>query len=60
MHRTTSRFWKCFHELPAAVQSVAEENFDLLKRNSRHPSLHFKRIGNFWSAQRYGIGVGPR
>ena len=51
MHRTTSRFWKCFHELPAAVQSVAEENFGLLKRNPRHPSLHFKKIGNFWSAR---------
>ena len=51
MHRTTGRFWKCFHELPAAVQSVAEENFGLLKRNPRHPSLHFKKIGNFWSAR---------
>ena len=51
MHRTSNRFWKSFHELPAAVQSVAEENFDLLKRNPRHPSLHFKRVGKFWSAR---------
>jgi len=51
MHRTTSRFWKSFQELPVAVQSVAEENFHLLKKNPRHPSLHFKRIGKFWSAR---------
>jgi len=51
MHRTTRRFRDCFHGLPAAVQRVAEEKFDLLKRNPRHPSLHFKRVGKFWSAR---------
>ena len=51
MHRTTSRFWDCFHGLPAPIQSVAEEKFDLLKRDPRQPSLHFKTAGKFWSAR---------
>lgn len=51
MHRATRRFWNAFHELPSEVQTLAKENFRLLKRDSRHPSLHFKKIGKFWSAR---------
>ena len=51
MHRTTRRFWECFDELPAEIQRVARENFELLKADSRHPSLHFKKVGDFWSAR---------
>ena len=49
MHRTTARFWACLARLPEAVQRVARENFELLKENSGHPSLHFKWDSlNFW------------
>lgn len=51
MHRTTSRFWKCFENLPIAVQKVAKKNFELLKTNPLHPSLHFKEVGKFWSVR---------
>ncbi|PXF60380.1 MAG: hypothetical protein C4B58_00660 [Deltaproteobacteria bacterium] len=51
MHRTTSRFWKCFEKLPYHIQRIAEENFSLLKENPRHPSLHFKKVGKLWSAR---------
>jgi hypothetical protein len=50
-HRTSSRFWRAFEELPAEVQKLARENYDLLKSNPQHPSLHFKRVGRFWSAR---------
>lgn len=30
---------------------MADENFSLLKKNPRHPSLHFKNIGRFWSVR---------
>ncbi|WP_446686515.1 ParE family toxin-like protein [Rhizobium laguerreae] len=30
---------------------MADGNFDLLKQDPRHPSLHFKRVGRFWSAR---------
>jgi len=51
MHRTTRRFWKCFYELPDAVQAAARENFQRLRANPRHPSLHFKKVGKLWSAR---------
>jgi hypothetical protein len=40
-----------FHELPEEVQALARENYELLKENSRHPSLHFKRVGDYWSVR---------
>jgi hypothetical protein len=51
MHRTTSRFWRAFETLPERVQKIARENFELLKANPRHPSLHFKKVGPFWSVR---------
>jgi hypothetical protein len=40
--------------LPESIRNVADRNFALLKRDSSHPSLHFKKVGRFWSA-RVGI-----
>jgi len=51
MHRTTRRFWKCFDDLPEVVQRTAKKNFELLKKYPTHPSLHFKKVGKFWSAR---------
>ncbi len=53
-HRTNPKFWKFYGELPKAIQELADENFELLKRNPRHPSLHFKKVGRMWSV-RVGI-----
>ncbi len=49
IHHTTKKFWKAYDELPSRVQSVADENFKLLKGDPFHPSLHFKKVGRFWS-----------
>ncbi|HUY15108.1 MAG TPA: hypothetical protein VMX16_15995 [Terriglobia bacterium] len=54
MHRTTARFRTCLARLPEAVQRVARQNFELLKENPSHPSLHFKKVGKLWSV-RVGI-----
>ena len=51
MHRTTPRFWKHFQALPEPVQGIAEKNFELLKSDPLHPSLHFKKVGKLWSAR---------
>lgn len=51
MHRSTSRFWTLLERLPKSVQETAREQFRLLKADSRHPSLHFKRVGKFWSVR---------
>jgi len=57
VHKTTKRFWRCFDELPDFIQELARKNFDLLKSDSNHPSLHFKKVGKFWSAR---IGLNYR
>ncbi len=57
MHRTTDRFWKCFEKLPPHIQELSEENFELLKKDLKHPSLHFKKVGRFWSVR---IGLNYR
>jgi hypothetical protein len=51
MHRITARFCNLFANLPEAAQAVARKNFELLKDNPSHPSLHFKKVGNLWSAR---------
>jgi hypothetical protein len=40
--------------LPSAVQKTADKSFAILKVDARHPSLHFKKVGRFWSV-RVGI-----
>jgi hypothetical protein len=51
MHKTTERFWSRFERLPDSVQRLAQKNFELLKTNPGHPSLHFKKVGSFWSVR---------
>ena len=54
MHRATPQFWSRFDKINPSVQKLAHKNFALLKQNSKHPSLHFKKVGKVWSA-RVGI-----
>jgi hypothetical protein len=54
---TTDRFREAFNNLPVKVQRVANINFERLNKNPRHPSLHFKKIGKFWSLR---IGLNYR
>ena len=53
-HRASTRFWQCYRHLPEEVQKLADSNFALLNRDPPHPSLHFKKVGRYWSA-RVGI-----
>jgi len=50
-HHASPDFWSCYRVLPAPVQELANKAFDLLKADPRHPSLHFKKVGRFWSAR---------
>jgi hypothetical protein len=40
-----------YNALPESVRELADRAFALLKRNPRHPSLHVKKVGRFWSAR---------
>jgi hypothetical protein len=57
-HHADPDFWLLFDVLPKKVQKLARRNFALLKRNPKHPSLHFKRVGQYWSV-RVGRDHGP-
>jgi hypothetical protein len=50
-HRASTKFWSCYKQLPTEVQTLADKNFALLKQDSRHPSLVFKKVSRFWSVR---------
>lgn len=53
-HFATDEFWDCYDKLPKNIRELADKNYELLKQDSKHPSLHFKKIGQLWSV-RVGI-----
>lgn len=50
-HLASPKFWAAYQALPDEARRLADKNFSLLKVDSRHPSLHFKRIGELWSVR---------
>lgn len=56
-HLATRRFWALYQELPDEMRATADRAFALLKKNPRHPSLQFKKIGRGWSAR---VGISYR
>jgi hypothetical protein len=50
-HFASPKFWTAYEALPAAVRSLADANFALLKSDPHHPSLQFKKVGRYWSAR---------
>src|SRR2546427_11818189 len=41
-------FWALFNSLPPEIQKLARANYELLKENPRHPSLHVKKALWAW------------
>jgi mRNA-degrading endonuclease RelE of RelBE toxin-antitoxin system len=59
-HLTLPRFWNLYYQLPKDVQKLADKNYQLLKVNPLHPSLHFKKVGKhkqLWSVR---VGINYR
>jgi hypothetical protein len=51
-HFKDPKFKPLYDSLPPRVKALVDKNFTLLKRNPKHPSLHFKRIkDDLWSAR---------
>ena len=48
---TTKSFRDRFRSLPPEIRRLARKNFKLWLKNPAHPSLHFKKVGDFWSAR---------
>jgi len=53
-HFASPSFWNGYGKLPFLVRELADKNFRLLRENSKHPSLHLKKVGNYWSVR---IGI---
>ncbi len=50
-HHASPSFWECYNQLPNAIRNLADKNSALLRADSMHPSLHFKKVGRFRSAR---------
>ena len=50
-HVASPAFWQAYAKLPDNVRALADKNYALLKENPQHPSLHFKKVGRFWSVR---------
>lgn len=50
-HHASPRFWARYNALPQDVRRLADATYDLLKKDQRHPSLHLKKVGRFWSVR---------
>ena len=50
-HFASGAFWDAYRRLPEHTRKLADKNFDLLKENHQHPSLHFKKMGRYWSVR---------
>jgi hypothetical protein len=56
-HFASRKFWDAYQALPESVRALADKNYALLKVDPRHPSLHLKRVGDYWSVR---VGLGYR
>jgi hypothetical protein len=50
-HVAVPSFWELYNKLPADIKLIADKNFQLLKQNSNHPSLHLKKVNEYWSVR---------
>lgn len=50
-HYASPAFWSAYRRFPDNVRALADKNFALLKNDPRHPSLHFKQTGRYYSAR---------
>lgn len=56
-HSASAKFWTAYRALPQSVRDRADKNFQLLKTDPGHPSLHFKKVGRLYSVR---IGLNYR
>ena len=50
-HFASPKFWTAYEALPPQVRRIADANYELLKRDPRHPSLQLKKVGRYWSVR---------
>jgi hypothetical protein len=50
-HFASASFWTAYETLPEQIRRQADNQYEMLKANPRHPSLSFKRVGPYWSVR---------
>jgi hypothetical protein len=50
-HFASASFWTAYEALPGHIRTQADNQYDLLKSDPRHPSLYLKRVGSYWSVR---------
>jgi hypothetical protein len=50
-HHASPSFWACYHALTPEIRRLADQAYERLKRDPLYPSLHFKKVGRYWSAR---------
>ncbi|PYM95650.1 MAG: hypothetical protein DME04_04195, partial [Candidatus Rokuibacteriota bacterium] len=50
-HHASPEFWTSYRNLPPEIQRLADQAFDRLRQDPRHPALRFKKTGDVWSAR---------
>ena len=50
-HFASPKFWAAYEALPPSIRKLSDANYELLKRDPRHPSLQFKKVGRYWSVR---------
>ena len=48
-HFASPSFWERYGELPDSIQELADKNYKILRSDPKHPSLHLKKAGKYWS-----------
>lgn len=56
-HFASSAFWVRYNSLSPEVKTLADRAYAHLKQDPKYPSLHFKKVGRFWSAR---VGIAYR
>jgi len=55
-----SAYWAHFDDLPADVRQLAENNYQLWKKNTNHPGLRFKQIHKTLPIFSFRVGMRHR
>ena len=50
-HFASPSFWEQYEELPDSIRELADKNYEILKADPKHPSLHLKKAGKYWSVR---------
>ena len=50
-HHASPDLWSCYRALSRETQQLADKTFSRLKADPRHPSLHLKKVGRYWSVR---------